>query len=510
MFMNNITNYNTTTPYPQVDGCVCDPSTEDGMPYNRLIAHIFRDCVYIERDYIGFFIGLSSLLFWIFAQGPQFVTNCKNNSASALSVWFLAQWMFGDSVNLISTFLTNQISTVKITSILFVSMDVCLLLQYLCLEGCCCCARKKKRKRKKKLRILTNDNHGETKDPLLRVRIDGNGNYGSTDMNNNTRRTSTSALYGAFVPVLIFCSIFTILGMSINVPPQHIELYNNNNNNNAMLVQQQRIPSQHYNIRRRQLFFQSSSNNNNNNDINNNNSNEPKTKKISFNVKHFYLFAGRGAPPAHRPPSCTEDDSPQWEKTIGVVFGWVSTVIYLFSRIPQILKNIKRGSVEGLSPIMFFCAVMGNLTYAGGILIRARNEAAVIKALPYLVGSIGTLCFDFTILLQFLYYKDKIPRRPKRLSKKFDENGNVIEDENNNYDDYINIEDDDEEEEDDEPTRGLHNIVSWEASPWLSPEQIKNLRRQSHEKLNASMNGGRNNTGYTPQNMKKKSTTPRT
>ena len=112
------------------------------------------------------------------------------------------------------------------------------------------------------------------------------------------------------------------------------------------------------------------------------------------------MFAGRGAPPAHRPPSCTEDDSPQWEKTIGVVFGWVSTVIYLFSRIPQILKNIKRGSVEGLSPIMFFCAVMGNLTYAGGILIRARNEAAVIKALPYLVGSIGTLCFDFTILLQ--------------------------------------------------------------------------------------------------------------
>ena len=44
----------------------------------------------------------------------------------------------------------------------------------------------------------------------------------------------------------------------------------------------------------------------------------------------------------------------------------------------------------------------------------------------------------------------------------------------------------------------------------ILPEQIKNLRRQSHEKLNASMNGGRNNTGYTPQNMKKKSTTPRT
>ena len=73
----------------------------------------------------------------------------------------------------------------------------------------------------------------------------------------------------------------------------------------------------------------------------------------------------------------------------------------------QILKNIKRGSVEGLSPIMFFCAVMGNLTYAGGILIRARNEAAVIKALPYLVGSIGTLCFDLRYCCNFYITKIK-------------------------------------------------------------------------------------------------------
>ena len=46
---------------------------------------------------------------------------------------------------------------------------------------------------------------------------------------NSISEVSIAELPGAFVPVLIFCSIFTILGMSINVPPQHIELYNNNN-----------------------------------------------------------------------------------------------------------------------------------------------------------------------------------------------------------------------------------------------------------------------------------------
>ena len=60
-------------------------------------------------------------------------------------------------------------------------------------------------------------------------------------------------------------------------------------------------------------------------------------------------------------------------------------------------RNYKRKSVEGLSPIMFVNAVLGNTTY--GIAILMRGPASRIKAaIPFLVGSLGTVALDATIL----------------------------------------------------------------------------------------------------------------
>jgi hypothetical protein len=50
---------------------------------------------------------------------------------------------------------------------------------------------------------------------------------------------------------------------------------------------------------------------------------------------------------------------------------------------------------------------MGNLTYALGILIKSRSWADILASLPFLVGSIGTVVFDFIILAQFEFYKLK-------------------------------------------------------------------------------------------------------
>jgi len=96
---------------------------------------------------------------------------------------------------------------------------------------------------------------------------------------------------------------------------------------------------------------------------------------------------------------------------LGWGIGWASAILYLGSRLPQVCKNIKRGSVEGLSPIMFLCTVMGNLTYGLGVLLRVRHGTDVSKAFPFLVGSLGTLGFDFTILMQFCYYRNKEPKQ---------------------------------------------------------------------------------------------------
>lgn len=105
------------------------------------------------------------------------------------------------------------------------------------------------------------------------------------------------------------------------------------------------------------------------------------------------------------PSATTFDFDPM---IIGSIFAWSCTTLYLMSRIPQIRKNLKRRSVEGLSPSLFVFAVCGNLTYATSILLHpGHTRESLLEALPYLIGSAGTLTFDFTIFVQFLYYTRK-------------------------------------------------------------------------------------------------------
>ncbi|KAK0604466.1 hypothetical protein LWI29_015919 [Acer saccharum] len=47
----------------------------------------------------------------------------------------------------------------------------------------------------------------------------------------------------------------------------------------------------------------------------------------------------------------------------GQGLGWLMAAIYMGGRIPQIWLNIKRGSVEGLNPLMFVFALAANVTY---------------------------------------------------------------------------------------------------------------------------------------------------
>ncbi len=45
------------------------------------------------RDLAGFTFGMASIVCWIVAQVPQFITNIKRQRADALSPWFLAEWL---------------------------------------------------------------------------------------------------------------------------------------------------------------------------------------------------------------------------------------------------------------------------------------------------------------------------------------------------------------------------------------------------------------------------------
>ncbi|KAI8872818.1 PQ-loop-domain-containing protein [Ramicandelaber brevisporus] len=95
-------------------------------------------------------------------------------------------------------------------------------------------------------------------------------------------------------------------------------------------------------------------------------------------------------------------------RLIPQIFGWISAALFVGSRLPQIIKNYRESSCEGLSPLMFVFAVLGNVTFCMSILLISMEWSYVRINLPWLAGAAGTLLFDFTIFAQFFMYRHNL------------------------------------------------------------------------------------------------------
>lgn len=130
------------------------------------------------------------------------------------------------------------------------------------------------------------------------------------------------------------------------------------------------------------------------------------------------------APPHHEKEELPMD-------TLGQVFGYGCTMMYLGSRVPQLILNWRRQSTDGLSGMFFLFACLGNVTYFLSIMAYepacVRDEAGceegeasrvyaryLLVNLSWLIGSIGCLVFDFGILLQFIRYSEANERASER------------------------------------------------------------------------------------------------
>ncbi|MCJ1250694.1 hypothetical protein MMC30_007922 [Trapelia coarctata] len=125
----------------------------------------------------------------------------------------------------------------------------------------------------------------------------------------------------------------------------------------------------------------------------------------------------------------------------GQIFGYLCAVLYLGSRIPQLLLNYRRKSTEGVSMLFFLFACVGNLTYVmsifayepgcakeqsiGGSLAglahshgycgegewgREYGRYVLVNA-SWLIGSAGTLLLDLAIFAQFWVYRGREANR---------------------------------------------------------------------------------------------------
>jgi hypothetical protein len=108
----------------------------------------------------------------------------------------------------------------------------------------------------------------------------------------------------------------------------------------------------------------------------------------------------------------------------GQIFGYLCAVLYLGSRIPQLLLNYRRKSTSGVSMLFFLFACIGNLTYvlsifayephcsskhgkcASGEAGRLYGKYIAVNA-SWLAGSLGTLFLDLGIFAQFFIYREQ-------------------------------------------------------------------------------------------------------
>ncbi|KAK2624141.1 hypothetical protein QTJ16_006775 [Diplocarpon rosae] len=106
-------------------------------------------------------------------------------------------------------------------------------------------------------------------------------------------------------------------------------------------------------------------------------------------------------------PEVGDGTGPEGTALGAKILGYTSALCYLGARIPQILKNHRDKSCEGLALLFFLLSLMGNLTYGISILAHSLEKEYIWTNLPWLIGSLGTMAEDAIIFVQFRMYRPK-------------------------------------------------------------------------------------------------------
>ncbi|KAI0098004.1 PQ loop repeat-domain-containing protein [Nemania sp. FL0031] len=113
-----------------------------------------------------------------------------------------------------------------------------------------------------------------------------------------------------------------------------------------------------------------------------------------------------------KPDDASAPESSSPAAISGMVLGYASAICYLCARIPQIIKNYRQKSCEGLALLFFLFSLTGNMMYGLSVFSYSQESEYLIKATPWLVGSLGTMVEDCIIFYQFSIYSPQAENGP--------------------------------------------------------------------------------------------------
>ena len=349
---------------------------------------------HLDVEALSGICGCISIVCWIVVFSPQIIENFRRSSAEGLSIEFVIIWLAGDVFNILGAVLQGVLPTMIILAIYYTFADVVLLGQCFYYRGFTL------RDPKPDKPVNAGPDAPTERTPLV-ANGQANGHVidrptDASEAEPGSRHRSQSSFRERFASL-----DGTHMSPAVPMHPQPKSA----DDVEALKPSQPRTWTQ-------AIFFNSTA----------------ILLVVVAGIAGYYLSPS--APPTDehgRTPADEQADSLHFSLW-GQIFGYICAVLYLGSRVPQLLLNYRRKSTEGLNALFFLFACLGNLTYVLSIFAfepicstykhghyhqqRCHDGEAgavygkyILVNLSWLVGSLGTLFLDFAVFVQFWIYR---------------------------------------------------------------------------------------------------------
>ncbi|KAF2718945.1 PQ-loop-domain-containing protein [Polychaeton citri CBS 116435] len=351
----------------------------------------------LDIEAISGICGSISIACWVVVFSPQIIENFRRSSAEGLSIEFIIIWLAGDVFNILGAVLQGVLPTMIILAIYYTIADIVLLLQCFYYRGFTL--------RDPRPNKSTSDEETPTEQTAL---LNGDAQINGTtepsqpltaaDAEPDSARNRSRSSFRE--------RLASLDGVHMSpATPMHPQP---KNTPDAEVFK----PSQPRSLFQATLFNSTAI-----------------VLVVVAGVAGYYLSPS--APQQRddtKTPAQSQADSLQFSLW-GQIFGYICAVLYLGSRVPQLLLNYRRRSTEGLNALFFIFACIGNLTYVCSIFafepicsehyhgrwheshckpgeVGAIYGKYILVNLSWLIGSLGTLVLDFAVFLQFFVYRN--------------------------------------------------------------------------------------------------------
>ena len=302
-------------------------------PNNDFLLHIsaaFHTCQPTSLALASNVLGYLSATAWVFAQLPQLYKNWRVSSTSGLSFSFLVAWFLGDTCNFLGSLFTHQAFWQIAIGVYYVFLDICLCSQWFWYE---------------KL------GHGNG---LGKMQQDGAGDRDDRS-GRRMQATATAGIDGTSLciqPLPEYEATENRQSTSGSVGPTQPSLISHS----PIRVVKQTTPTHGSSTAHGRTISRTTAS-----------SSTPPS-----NPRTILLLACLAAMTQAQQSTEPSKPRPTALEHAGFILAWVSTILYLGSRLPQILQNWRRKSTAGLSPGMFAAAFFGNVFYSAALLTNPK------------------------------------------------------------------------------------------------------------------------------------------